>query len=661
MLADLGRFCLALSLVVAVIQSLVGLIAPWKGQKSFIPLARSAAVAQFIFLGLAFLILIRLFAVSDFSVRVVAENSHTSKPLFYKIAAAWGHHEGSMLLWTLVLGIFGAAIAVFGDEMPEDFRARVLGVQGLIGVFFLAFILATSNPFARLFPVPEQGQGFNPLLQDPGIVSHPPMLYLGYVGFSTAFSFAVAALIEGRGGAVWVRWARPWILAAWICLTIGITLGSLWAYSVLGWGGWWFWDPVENASLMPWLLGTALLHSALVVERRFTLERWTLLLSILTFSLSLLGTFVVRSGILTSVHAFAVDPARGTFILVILAVSTGGSLALYGLRAPGLRSGKMFGLYSREGSLVLNNVLLVTICATVFLGTFYPLFIDLMTKDKISVGAPYYGLTFVPLAAPLLAAMVIGPLLMWRKDAARDLISRISPGLFAAAATLVLTAAGTHGRNLPLALWLALASWLIVGAGLILVRRSRLGKIPLGDSLRLARALPLSVYGAVIAHLGVGLLVAGLGGGATAKQDTIAQLGPSDSVRFVGRDYRITAVENGKGPNFEFVRAHVEASRPGGGVIRFAPERRFYPERQSETTKASVRESPLGNLYVALGDQNSDGRWTLRLYSHPLAVWIWLGGAVMALGGLLALIGARSRHGPRSGDTASDVRSGASS
>ena len=656
MIADLGQFCLYLALALSLVQTAAGFVGPLRNSSRIITLSQTAALGQGLFIALAFAALVRLFATSDFSVMVVAANSHTTKPLFYKIAATWGHHEGSMLLWVLVLAVFGAAISVFGRSMPDGFRARVLGVQGLIGVFFLLFILFTSNPFVRLFPAPLEGEGFNPLLQDPGIVSHPPMLYLGYVGFSTAFSFAVAALIEGPAGGLWVRYARPWILAAWICLTIGITLGSLWAYSVLGWGGWWFWDPVENASLMPWLLGTALVHSALVVERRFALERWTLLLSILTFSMSLLGTFVVRSGILTSVHAFAVDPARGTFILIILVLATGGGLALYGLRAPGLPSGRVFGLFSREGSLVLNNILLVTITGTVFLGTFYPLFIELAGQDKISVGVPYYALTFVPLSAPLLLAMVIGPLLLWRKDGGKGWVERIGPGVFAAFSVLILTGAATHGHNLLLALWLGLATWLIVGAALILVRRARIGKAPAGDSLRLARALPMATWGAILAHLGIGLLVAGLGGATTAKEEGVALLAPGQSTPFAGRTLELKDISSGKGPNFEYVRARIDAVSPGGGVVHLAPERRFYPERQSETTKASVRETPLGNLYVALGDQVNDGRWTVRFYSHPLAIWIWLGGFVMALGGLLALIGNRTQSGPRAGDSAAEVR-----
>jgi cytochrome c-type biogenesis protein CcmF len=642
MIAELGRFCLILALILSAVQVLAGLIGSHRNNDRLMAVTTSAAGGQLLFIAAAFAILMRLFAKSDFSIRVVAENSSTLKPMFYKIAATWGNHEGSMLLWVLILSVFGAAIAYLGRGIPPVFRARVVGVQGLIGLGFLAFIVFTSNPFIRLLPAPLDGAGFNPLLQDPGLVSHPPMLYLGYVGFSTAFSFATAALIEGRSETVWVRYARPWILIAWICLTIGITLGSLWAYCELGWGGWWFWDPVENASLMPWLLGTALVHSALVVERRFALERWTLLLGILTFSMSLLGTFVVRSGILTSVHAFAVDPARGAFILVLMVLATGGGLALYAIRAPTLGEGKAFALVSREGSLVLNNILLVTITGTVFLGTFYPLLIELLTDDAISVGAPYYALTFVPLAAPLLLAMVAGPLLSWRRDKGEGLLGRVGPAAFSAFAVLALVVAATHGHKLLAAAWMAMAAWLIVGSFLILVRRGRIGQVHAADSLRMLRALPPTTYGLVVAHLGVGLLVAGLGGGSLFKSESVALLGPGGSAPFLGRQMRLTDVQPGKGPNYDLVRARIETgSGPTKAVLK--PERRFYPERQSETTEAAIHVTPLANLYVALGEQAADGRWTVRFFNHPLAMWIWLGGATMALGGGLSLLGSRAR------------------
>jgi len=659
MTAEIGRFCLILAFIIALVQVFAGLVGARRGDARLMAVATSAAGGQLLFVGLAFALLIRLFAVSDFSVMVVAANSATIKPLFYKITAAWGNHEGSMLLWVLILAVFGAAVGYLGRTMPAAFRARVLAVQGLIGVGFLAFIIFTSSPFARLFPVPLEGAGFNPLLQDPGLAAHPPLLYLGYVGFSTAFSFAIAALIEGRSDTVWVRYARPWIIIAWICLTIGVTLGSLWAYYELGWGGWWFWDPVENASLMPWLLGTALVHSALVVERRFALVRWTILLGILTFSMSLLGTFVVRSGILTSVHAFAVDPARGSFILALLVLATGGGLTLYAIRSPVLGAGRVFSLVSREGSLVLNNILLVTITGTVFLGTFYPLLIDLLTEDKISVGAPYYAMTFVPLAAPLLLVMVIGPLLNWRRDSGQGLMRRLGPALFVAFAALLLVGAATHGKALLAAAWLAMAAWLVAGSLLILVRRARVGEVSPADSLRLLRALPAATHGLVLAHLGVGLLVAGLAGASIFKQEGVAQLGPGQSAPFAGREIRLVDVTPGREANYEFVRGRVEARRGGGEPILLTPERRFYPERQSDTTEASVRVTPLGNLYVALGDQATDGRWTVRFFSHPLAVWIWLGGAVMALGGMVSLFDRRTWAAPERQSTP-DIQTAAS-
>jgi len=646
MIADIGRFCLILALIITAVQVVTGLWGARRQSGVLMAVTSSAATAQFVFIGLAFALLIWLFAASDFSVMVVAANSATIKPMFYKITSAWGNHEGSMLLWVLILAFFGAAIGVLGRTMPAPFKARVLAVQGLISLGFLAFIIFTSSPFVRLFPVPVEGAGFNPLLQDPGLAAHPPLLYLGYVGFSTAFSFAIAALIEGRSDTVWVRYARPWIIIAWICLTIGITLGSLWAYYELGWGGWWFWDPVENASLMPWLLGTALVHSALVVERRFALVRWTILLGILTFSMSLLGTFVVRSGILTSVHAFAVDPARGTFILALMVLATGGGLALYAIRSPVLGAGRVFSLFSREGSLVLNNILLVTITGTVFLGTFYPLLIDLLTSDKISVGAPFYAMTFVPMAAPLLLTMVIGPMLSWRKDSGQGLAGRVGPALFAAFTVLALVIAGSHGGKVIAALWLAMAAWIVVGSLMILVRRARVGKVSAGESIVLLRALPPATHGLVVAHVGIGLLAAGLAGGSLFRQEGVAMLGVGQSVPFIGRDITLVGVQPGKVANYEFVRAKIEVRKGSGKPRVLHPERRFYPERQSETTEAGVGVTPLGNVYVALGDQTEDGRWTVRYYSHPLAVWIWLGGGVMALGGGIALFDRRNWLAP---------------
>src|SRR6516162_3749551 len=441
MAAEAGSFALILALFVSLMQSVVPFVAIRRQGSLIAAFARQAALAQLLFIAIAFSCLTYAFVTSDFSVQVVAANSHTLKPLLYKISGVWGNHEGSMLLWVLILALFGAAVALFGDNLPDRLQARVLGVHGMIGLGFLVFIVATSNPFTRLLDPPADGNGLNPILQDPGLAVHPPFLYLGYVGFSMAFSFSVAALIDGRVDASWARWVRPWVLAAWCFLTIGITLGSAWAYYTLGWGGWWFWDPVENASFMPWLAGTALLHSALVVERRGVLMSWTILLGILTFSLSLIGTFLVRSGVLTSVHAFAQDPARGVFILALILLSTGGALALYALRVPHLKYGTRFAPISRESGLTLNNVLLSAAVGTVFLGTFYPVVVDLIGKDKISVGPPYYNMTFVPMIILLLGAMPVGPMLRWKRgDLRRGLRQLRGPGIAAAMAVILIFA-----------------------------------------------------------------------------------------------------------------------------------------------------------------------------------------------------------------------------
>ncbi|HEX7943918.1 MAG TPA: heme lyase CcmF/NrfE family subunit, partial [Phenylobacterium sp.] len=438
MSAEVGQFSLILALLLALVQSVAPLWGAWRGDGTLMALGRAAARLQAGFVILAFACLAYAYVTCDFSVALVAEHSNTAQPLPYRFAATWGSHEGSMLLWVLILAIFGGGVAFFGGTLRETLQARVLGIQGLIGTAFLGFLIFTSNPFLRLDPAPPEGTELNPLLQDPGLVFHPPMLYLGYVGFSMAFCFAVAALIEGRVDAAWARWVRPWVLAAWIPLTIGITLGSAWAYYELGWGGWWFWDPVENASLMPWLLGTALLHSALVLERRGALVSWTILLAILTFSMSLVGTFLVRSGILTSVHAFAVDPRRGVYVLGIIGVTTGASLLLYGWRAPAIRSGAHFQPLSREGGIILNNLFLSVLCAVVFWGTFQPVIIEMMNGDKISVGPPFYARTFAPLAIPLLALVVFGPMTNWRRDKVREIFLRLRvPAAIAAVVLLI--------------------------------------------------------------------------------------------------------------------------------------------------------------------------------------------------------------------------------
>jgi cytochrome c-type biogenesis protein CcmF len=598
-----------------------------------------------VFLTAAFGALIACYVMSDFSVLNVAENSNSAMPMIYKVTASWGNHEGSMLLWVLILAIFGAAVAMFGGNLPAPLKARALAVQGMVGTGFLAFILFTSNPFLRLDPAVPDGQDLNPLLQDIGLAIHPPFLYLGYVGFSMAFSFSVAALIEGKVDASWARWVRPWVLAAWCFLTIGITLGSFWAYYELGWGGWWFWDPVENASFMPWLAGTALLHSAQVVERRQTLVNWTILLGILTFSLSLIGTFVVRSGVLTSVHSFALDPARGVFILGLIALTTGGALALYAYRAPSLKQGAPFAAVSRESSLVLNNVLLLSACATVFLGTFYPLVVEATSNDKITVGAPFYNLTFVPMMIPLLVVIAIGPMLKWKRDSIRDALARLNrPALIAAlgfAAVLV----ATYGSDALAAFALGLALWVVAGSVAILAHRTRLGKVPFGTSLHLARITPRSVYGLIFAHAGLGIAVAGMTAMSAWQQETLKSL-PIGGQLDVG-GYRVTliSIETPNGPNYEAERAVFDVSDGDRLVTTLFAERRFYAVRRTQTTEAGIYTNLFSNVYLAIGEKNGTNEWTVRAYYHPLAPWIWFGPMIMALGGFVSLSDRRFRLG----------------
>lgn len=546
-----------------------------------------------------------------------------------------------MLLWSLVLALFGAAVAA-NRSIPATLRARILSVQGMIGTGFLAFILFTSNPFERLFPIPAQGNGLNPLLEDPGLAFHPPFLYFGYVGFSTAFSFAAAALIEGKVDPVWARLARPWVLAAWSLLTIGIAGGSLWAYYELGWGGWWGWDPVENASFMPWLLGTALLHCILVVERRRAFVRWTLLLGILTFAMSLVGTFVVRSGVLSSVHAFALDPARGIFILGLLVAAVGGGFALFAWRAQALEPGEPFDLVSRESGLLLNNVLLISALATVFIGTFYPLVIDAIGNDKISVGAPYFTLTFVPLVIPLLVVMTIGPLLRWRADGIASAAKSLRGPLMVACLSAILAIALKGKAGLLGAAGIALGAWVAAGSVMILLRRTRAGTLPFSESLKLAVTLPRATYGVVVAHLGMGLLIIGIAGAEAWKSESVIALREGETTMFAGSSLTLNGVKREVGPGYESRRADFTMSTPSGTAHRsLTPELRFYSARQMQTTEAAIRSGPLGNLYVSIGEPDDTGRWTVRLYFHPLILWIWIGAALMAAGGFLSLSSGR--------------------
>jgi cytochrome c-type biogenesis protein CcmF len=640
MSAEVGQFALILALLLALVQSAAPLWGAWRGDRTLMALGRAAARLQAGFVILAFACLAYAYVTCDFSVALVAEHSNTAQPLPYRFAATWGSHEGSMLLWVLILAIFGGGVAFFGGTLRETLQARVLGIQGLIGVAFLGFLIFTSNPFLRLDPAPPEGTELNPLLQDPGLVFHPPMLYLGYVGFSMAFCFAVAALIEGRVDAAWARWVRPWVLAAWIPLTIGITLGSAWAYYELGWGGWWFWDPVENASLMPWLLGTALLHSALVLERRGALVSWTILLAILTFSMSLVGTFLVRSGILTSVHAFAVDPRRGVYVLGIIGVTTGASLLLYGWRAPAIRSGAHFQPLSREGGIILNNLFLSVLCAVVFWGTFQPVIIEMMNGDKISVGPPFYARTFAPLAIPLLALVVFGPMTNWRRDKARQMLLRLRVPAAVAAAVLLIALVFGGLKGVITAGGLALAAWLLAGGAAILGRRWWAQRAYLGRALR---TTPRALVGLTLAHAGLGLVVLGITGVTAWHSDKVLSMRPGDTVAFAGRTLTLSKLETTAGPNYEARTARFTV-KGQGAPFELRSERRFYPSAQSQTTEAGIHVRPQGNLYVSVGEESGAGI-VVRLWNHPLIVWIWLGGLTMALGGAVSLSDRRLRLG----------------
>ncbi len=643
MTSQLGYYALLLAFTLAFVQSAGPFISRWRNDPAIAALARAATLGQCLFIATAFAALSYAFAASDFSLAVVAANSHTAKPLLYKFAGVWSNHEGSMLLWVLILAGFGAFAACGGGKIPDALRSTALAVQGMISASFIVFILLTSNPFAVLPQAPSEGAGLNPILQDPGLAFHPPLLYLGYVGFSMAFSFAVAGLIENIPGAAWARWVRPFALAAWCFLTIGIALGSFWAYYTLGWGGWWFWDPVENASLMPWLTGTAFLHSAIVMERRNALASWTILLGIVTFSLSLVGTFLVRSGILSSVHSFAQDPSRGLFILALIALATGAALALWARRAPLLESGPAFAFVSRESGLAFNNVLLSAAAFTVFLGTFYPLAVDMIGSDKISVGPPYFALTFVPIGVLLVACMALGPVLNWKRDVARNAAMRLWPAALVAA--LVLALVMLVGRNVAPAFFLALAAWLIIGSLLVLARRLRFPQASFSTSIALARAAPPAFYGLIVAHAGVGVMVAGIAGATFWSSEKIEALHSGESMRLGALELSLDAVGDVEGPNYDAQQGRFTLRRGGAFVSTLVSERRFFAIREQTTTAAGIHTNLLENFYVALGEAGDDGAWTVRFYHHPLVPLVWIGALIMAAGGFVSLADRRLRIG----------------
>ncbi|BCG74445.1 c-type cytochrome biogenesis protein CcmF [Mesorhizobium sp. 113-1-2] len=645
-MVETGHFALVLAFALSLVQMIVPLFGARLNNQRLMAVGGPVAITGFALTALSFAALATAYANSDFSVASVWENSHSLQPMIYKITGTWGNHEGSMLLWVLILTFFGALVAAFGSNLPATLRANVLAVQGAIGAAFFLFILATSNPFIRLNPAPIEGRDLNPVLQDLGLAIHPPLLYLGYVGFSICFSFSVAALIEGRIDASWARWVRPWTLVAWMFLTGGIAMGSYWAYYELGWGGFWFWDPVENASFMPWLAGTALLHSAIVMEKRSALKIWTLLLAILTFSLSLLGTFLVRSGVLTSVHAFATDPARGVFILCILTLFIGGSLALFALRASRLTAGGLFHPISREGALVLNNLFLTTATATVLVGTLYPLALEALTGGKISVGAPFFDLTFGPLMLPLLVLVPFGPLLAWKRGDIIAASQRLMAAFAVALAAMLVTGLFIDGASVFAALGIGLAVWLVAGALTDLAVKSGVGSVAPAVMVRRFAGLPRSVFGTALAHLGLGLTLLGIVATLSFGTEKILTMRAGETVELSGHTLRFVGLYPAQGPNYSEDRGRFELIGVGGSAVgEISSAKRFFPVRQTTTTESGIKTLGLSQLYISLGDEAKDGSVVVRLWWKPLVTLIWGGGLVMMAGAAMSLMDRRLRVG----------------
>jgi cytochrome c-type biogenesis protein CcmF len=661
MTPEIGQFSLALALALSLVQSILPLIGARRQDPRMMAVAAPAAIAVFALTAIAFAVLTHAYMVSDFSVLNVVENSHSQKPLLYKITGVWGNHEGSMLLWVLILAFFGALVAGFGANLPPALKANVLAVQGWIGTAFLIFIIATSNPFTRISPAPLEGQDLNPILQDIGLAVHPPLLYLGYVGFSVCFSFAVAALIEGRLDAAWARWVRPWTLMAWMFLTGGIAMGSYWAYYELGWGGWWFWDPVENASFMPWLAGTALLHSALVMEKRSALKIWTVLLALITFSLSLLGTFLVRSGVLTSVHTFATDPGRGLFILAILVLFIGGSLALFALRAQNLTSGGLFQPISREGALVLNNLFLTTATATVLVGTLYPLLLEALTGDKISVGAPFFNMTFGPLMVPLLAAVPFGPLLAWKRGDLYGVGQRLMTAFALALLAVGVILYRTSAHEVLAAFGIGLAVWVMAGSLTDLALKSGIGKVSVRTAMGRFIGLPRSVFGTALAHFGLGVTLLGIVGVTTFGTEQVVAMKPGDTVPVAGYRLRYDGLAPVTGPNYTEEQGRFTLLDTGRPVDTVISSKRFYPARRMPTTEAGIVTHGFNQFYLSLGDGLADGGIVVRIWWKPLVTLIWLGALLMMAGGFVSLLDRRLRVGaPARAKTARVARAEAS-
>ena len=644
MLAEIGQICLILAVLLSFVQGAAGLKGAGAQNTSLMQLSERCAIAQAVACLAAFACLASLFMQSDFSSQLVYLHSHTSKPMIYKFSGTWGNHEGSMLLWVMLIAMFGAAMVWFGKSLPASLRVRAVAVQGLIGAGFGSFLLLASNPFLRLYPAPLNGRGLNPVLQDPGLALHPPFLYLGYVGFSVAFAFAVAALIEGRVDSLWARWIRPWVLLAWSFLTIGITLGSIWAYYELGWGGWWAWDPVENVSFMPWLAGTALLHSTLVVQARSSFIRWTVLLAILTFSLSLIGTFIVRSGILTSVHAFAVDPGRGIFLLLLLILATGGALLLYYFRADKIEHGAAFEPVSREGGLVLNNLLLLCAIATVFLGTFYPLVIEALTSDKITVGPPYYNMIFAPIMTLLIAAMAVGPMLKWK----RDTFSRIRRSLLLMSLIVlfVIIVVAALGRAFVGAIGFGIAAWLLVGTLITYGQKLRIGttKVSKLNLWGRFRTLPAMTHGFALAHIGMAITVFGVAAMSSWSAQTKERLKLGEKMLVGAYTLELVQARQGEGPNYLTTEIDLRLSRDEDEELSIlGVESRFYPVERETTSEGSMDVTLTRNVYAALGEGDPERGWVIDAYYHPLVSWIWGGAIIMAIGGFVSLADRRIR------------------
>ncbi|MFZ2301086.1 MAG: heme lyase CcmF/NrfE family subunit [Gallionella sp.] len=647
MIPEVGQFSLIVSLFLVACLGTLPIIGAARNSAVLMGTARTLAYGQFVFISIAFFCLTYAFVANDFSVLYVAQHSNSQLPVAYRVAAVWGGHEGSLLLWVFILSAWVLAVAVFSKHLPEEMVARVLGVMGLVAVGFLLFMLFTSNPFDRLMPAAADGRDLNPLLQDPGLVIHPPMLYMGYVGYSVAFAFSIAALLGGKLDATWARWSRPWTTVAWVFMTAGIAIGSWWAYYELGWGGWWFWDPVENASFMPWLVGTALMHSLAVTEKRGAFKSWTVLLAIAAFSLSLMGTFLVRSGVLTSVHAFATDPERGIFILSFLVIVIGASLLLFAWRAPKIGLGGKFDLLSRESLLLSNNVLLSVASASVFIGTLYPLFMDALGQGKLSVGPPYFHAVFVPLMVPMVLMMGLGPLARWKKFAAPELARRVR-WAFASAVLIALLLPLTMGKLTTMtALGFLLAFWII--ASVLLSLRERLAGH--GNFMQRTRGQSLSYYGMQFAHLGVAVFIIGVTMVKGYETERDVRMDVGDTVQAGGYEFRFNGATEKQGPNYVAAQGHISVSKNGKLVTELYPEKRQYNASGMPMTEAAIDTGFLGDLYVSLGEPipDSKGAWAVRVYIKPFVDWIWAGCLLMGLGGVLAISDRRYRLHKKAG------------